>query len=120
MGLAINEIFSEDYILNGKNSQDFDASSFDQVTELIKSSEPDIVINTVAFLGIDPCEKSPEKALQLNALYPKLLAELSNKFGFLLIHFSTDAVFCDREEDSYVESDPAKPLNYSQQRSYTG
>jgi len=111
MGLALNEVLKEDYTVIGKNSKDFDAENFDEVRDMIENIKPDIVINTVAFLGIDPCEKDPMKALKLNALYPKLLAELSNKIGFLLVHFSTDAVFNNEKNDLYVESDTPKPLN---------
>lgn len=111
MGLALRHIFREDYLIFGKNSHDFDALNFEQVRTIIGESSPDIVINTVAFLGIDPCEKEPERAFRLNTLYPKYLAELSNERGFLLIHFSTDAVFNDRKVGYYSEKDCTNPLN---------
>lgn len=111
MGLALNEILKEDYTVIGRNSKDFDAANFDEVEKMVREVKPDILINAVAFLGIDPCEKDPIKALTLNTLYPKLLAELSKEMGFLLVHFSTDAVFNDDKEDLYVESDTPKPLN---------
>jgi dTDP-4-dehydrorhamnose reductase len=111
MGLALNEVLKDDYKVIGKRSSDFDAANFDQVKAMMKDMKPDIVVNTVAFLGIDPCEKEPIKALTLNTLYPKLLAELSKEMDFLLIHFSTDAVFNDAKNDLYVESDTPKPLN---------
>ncbi|HHT9159541.1 MAG TPA: SDR family oxidoreductase [Candidatus Brocadiaceae bacterium] len=111
LGIALSNVFCDDYSITGKNSKDFDAMNFEQVRNLIKESKPDIVMNTVAFLGIDPCEKEPEKAFRLNALYPKLLAELSNKQGFLLVHFSTDAVFNDTKGDFYTEEDCPQPLN---------
>lgn len=111
MGMALSEVFCGGYSVTGKNSKDFDATNFERVCNLIKESKPDIVINTVAFLGIDPCEKEPEKAFRLNTLYPKLLAELSKKQGFLLVHFSTDAVFNDTKGDFYTEEDSPQPLN---------
>ena len=111
MGLALRHVFKDDYLINGKNSQDFYALNFEQVRTIIGESSPDIVINTVAFLGIDPCEKEPERAFRLNTLYPKYLAELSNSNGFLLIHFSTDAVFNDEKGDFYTEKDCPHPLN---------
>jgi len=111
MGLALKEAFGDNYSLSGKNSRDFDAANFEQVRKLIEENNPDIVLNTVALLGIDPCEKEPEKAFRLNTLYPKFLAELSNDKGFLLAHFSTDAVFNDKKEDFCVEGDRPHPLN---------
>ncbi len=111
MGTALRETFSDCPDLVCRNSSDFDASDFDQVGTLIEEVQPDIVINTVAFLGIDPCEAEPEKAFRLNILYPRTLAELSRDKGFILIHFSTDAVFSDRESGFYTEADTPRPLN---------
>ena len=85
MGVAVEDVFKNSYSVFGKNTRDFDAQNFEQVRELIYNTLPDIVLNTVAFRGIDPCEKEPEKAFRLNTLYPKWLAELSQEKGFLLV-----------------------------------
>lgn len=111
MGVALRNVFEEEYSVIGKNTRDFDALDFEQVHNLIGGNSPDIVINTVAFMGIDPCEKDPEKAFKLNTIYPKFLAELSNEIGFLLLHFSTDSVFNDKKRDFYTEKDSPKPKN---------
>lgn len=111
MGTALREVFMPDYLIIGKHRKDFDALSFSQVRQLIEENKPDIVINTVAFIGIDSCEKEPEKAFRLNTLYPKFLAELSKEKKLLFIHFSTDAVFNDKKNDFYTESDTPCPLN---------
>lgn len=113
MGVALKNVFENDYLVICKNSRDFDAFDFNQVTNLVKETQADIVISTVAYVGIDRCEKEPEKALRLNTLYPKLLAELSNKMGFLLVHFSTDAVFADKtgKRGFYTEKACPRPLN---------
>lgn len=111
MGIALRDVFGGDFFVVGKNNSDFNALNFEQVRILIEENKPNIVINTVAFLGIDPCEKDPAKALGLNTLYPKLLAELSNEKIFLLIHFSTDAVFNNEKGDFYTEKDCPHPLN---------
>lgn len=111
MGIALSYVLADKFEVIGKNSRDFDATDFEAVRKLINDNPADIVINTVAFLGIDPCEKDPQKAFILNTLYPKLLAEISRKKDFLLIHFSTDAVFNDEKNDFYTESDQSYPLN---------
>ena len=111
MGIALKAVLEGAYDVVGKNSKDFDACNFSEVKNLIKNATPDIVINTVAFMGIDACEKDPPQALQLNALLPKFLAELSNEAGFLFIHFSTDAVFSGKDEKVYLETDCPHPVN---------
>ena len=111
MGTALREVFSVGYTVVGTSSVNFDASDFPQLPAIIDEHEPDIVINAIAFLGIDACECDPKKAFCLNTFYPKYLAELSNEKGFLLFHFSTDAVFNDDKQDFHLESDPVSPLN---------
>ena len=111
MGQAVCTVFGRDYPIVGKNSGDFNARNPEEVAAIVEAARPDITINAAAFLGIDPCEEAPEKAFTVNTLYPKLLAELSNRMNFLLIHFSTDAVFNDRPEGAYTESDCPKPVN---------
>ena len=47
----------------------------------------------------------------MNALFPKLLAELSVSLDFLLVHISSDAVFSGTGNDCYRESSAASPVN---------
>jgi len=111
MGLALGKVLGTDYEVIGKSSRDFDALDTGQVRLLIEANRPDIVINTVAFMGIDLVEREPEKAIKINALHPKMLAELSCQHGFVLVHFSTEAVFCDSSGEAYTEGDCPRPVN---------
>lgn len=111
MGTALTKVLEHDFNVIGKNSKDFDANDFQQVRFLIEQVNPNIVINTVAYLGIDPCEENPEKAIKLNTHLPKFLAQLSNKHDFIFVHFSTDAVFKDTTNDFYTEKDCPHPQN---------
>jgi dTDP-4-dehydrorhamnose reductase len=119
MGTACSMVFS-DWPITGKNHNHFDADNAQQVRRLIECEQPDIVINTIAFLGIDPCQQEPEKAFRLNTLLPKLLAELSIDRNFILVHFSTDAVFSDTNGDFLTESSVAHPLNIYGMTKYGG
>lgn len=111
LGSALCKALSSDYRIIGKNSSDFEAANFEQVTELIYESQPDIIINSVAFMGIDACELHPGKAQLINTLLPGHLAKLAAKLGITLVHFSTDAVFNDEKQDFYNENDAPSPLN---------
>lgn len=111
LGCALGKVLSPDYLIIAKNSRDFDAATFEQVTKLIDECCPDIIINTVAFLGIDACELEPERAQILNTLFPGFLARLSSERGITLVHFSTDAVFNDEKQDYFTENDTPSPLH---------
>jgi dTDP-4-dehydrorhamnose reductase len=111
LGLALGAALGERYTVVGRSSGDFDAFDGEQVRKLVEAERPDVVINAVAFQGIDAAEQEPGRAMQVNALHPKLLAELSRRDGFLLVHFSSDAVFGDSDGRAYVESDCPRPPN---------
>ena len=120
MGLALKEAFESDYTVSGKNSKDFDANDFEQVRNMIASNNYDIVMNTVAYRGIDICERDSGNALKLNTLFPKMLAELSNEVGFLLVHFSTGAVFDNSNGEFITEKTCPKPIHIYGMTKYGG
>jgi dTDP-4-dehydrorhamnose reductase len=111
MGRAITDVFAKEYVIVGKNSRDCDAGKPTCVEKIINTIRPDIVINAIAYMGIEACEKEPHRAFGINTLLPKLLAELSRAKGFLLVHFSTDVVFCDRKGGCYTEEDTPQPVH---------
>lgn len=111
MGTALSEVFSDGYDVVGKNSADFDAEDFEQVKDILRDEQPDIVMNAVVFGGIDACDRDPARALRINTLFPRLLARLSKEQEFILVHFSTDSVFSDTCDDALTEHDAAQPLN---------
>jgi len=120
LGRALHAVLSESCEVIGKNSRDFHAEDESQVRRLVADHPADIVINTVAFMGIDLCERQPDRAWRINALFPRILAELASRQGFILVHFSTDAVFNDEKQDYYLESDPARPVNLYGITKYAG
>lgn len=111
MGSAISRCFASDYEIVGLNRNQVDCENLEQVAAVVETERPDLVINAVAFLGIDACEAEPDRAILLNTLLPKRLAELSRDHGFVLGHLSSSAVFGDVFDRHCVESDPVRPIN---------
>lgn len=111
MGRALMDVFSQEHEVIGKNSEDFNAARFEQVSSIVDKYHPDIIVNTVAFQGVDACELEPEKAMQINTIFPSFLAKLASQKNCILVNFSTDAVFSDEKHDYCTEEDPASPLN---------
>jgi dTDP-4-dehydrorhamnose reductase len=116
IGSSLMNILSK-YNPIGKNSSDFDAIDFKQVKKILIKEKPNIVINCIAKMGFN--EKKPIEMYMINSLFPRLLAQLSNKMNFILIHFSTDAVLEDSKE--YItESIKPKPKNMYSITKYNG
>lgn len=57
---------------------------------IVETVSPQYVINCIGATSVEECERLPEKAMLLNAIFPYTIAKASNKFGFRFIQVSTD------------------------------
>lgn len=93
--------------------RDLDVENLDMLTAEVLRLQPDIVINAAAHNSVDACESSEVEFIRARAIngdVPACLARLSLRLNATLIHYSTNYVF-DGEKDSYLETDPAEPVN---------
>lgn len=68
MGKALNHALSKEYDVISVGSKDLNIRNEIEVREIIKINAPDVVINTAAFLGVDPCEQEPVYQYQYHYL----------------------------------------------------
>jgi len=87
---------------------------------IIKSKQPQIIINAAAYTAVDKAESEPELATAINATAPLILAEESQKLGAFLIHISTDYVFDGNGCRPYQETDATNPLSVYGKTKLTG
>ncbi len=78
--------------------------------EIIRSIQPEVIINATAYTAVDRAESEPELALAINGTAPGILSEAALASQAALIHFSTDYVFDGTKGSPYLESDPPNPL----------
>lgn len=95
---------------------DIDISAPDSIRNLMKLTNPSVVVNCAAYTNVDKAEADEESAYQINALGPKYLAEACNTIGAEMVHVSTDYVFSgepillkDGQPRPYVEEDICAP-----------
>lgn len=98
LGQALTELFSADtaYAVEAWDKQVLDITDAAAVEARLVAEQPHSVLNAVAYNAVDACEENDAeyaRALQLNRDVPGVLAQLSRKLDFLLVHFSTDYVF---------------------------
>jgi len=72
---------------------------------------PDYVVDTAALHDVDRCEDERERATEVNARAPGILAEAANGVGARYLFVSTDFVF-DGARGSYEEADSPGPVNH--------
>lgn len=83
----------------------------DQVVELIRLLQPEVIVNAAAHTAVDKAESEPDLARQINATTPGAIAEEAARTGALLVHYSTDYVFDGSGKHPRDEASPTGPLS---------
>lgn len=109
VGCALKKVLA-DYELICMNTQNFNAENINKLKKTISEHKPDIIINTIAYLGIDKCKNNIMKSILINSTFPALLASICHELNITLIHFSTASVFNNRA-GLFDEDDYPKPIN---------
>src|SRR3989454_10843502 len=79
------------------------------VSALVRSVQPNLVLNAAAMTDVDRCEADPDEAKDVNETAAGHLAFLSNEVGAAFVHISTDYVF-DGTGPATEDTEP-HPLN---------
>lgn len=84
----------------------------DEISKLIDSTRPDVIVNCIVQRQTDICEKNWDETKAINIEIVDKLSRVCNKKAIHLIHISTDYVF-DGKKSPYYPSDETNPLqNY--------
>lgn len=93
---------------------DIEISSMSSVKEAFSEYQPDIIINTAAYVRVDECETNQDKAVLVNALGAGNVAVIAQELEAKLIHISTDYIFGGESElrtTPYTEFDTPTPIS---------
>lgn len=88
---------------------DIDITDHDKAQKVLRSINPDIVINTAAYHKVDECEDRDIEAYKVNAHGAKNLALICKELDSKLAHISTDYVFDGEKDSPYTENDEPNP-----------
>lgn len=102
-----NKVLSTDkftyYNLDISNKQD--------LKNILKTENPDIIINCAAMTNVDLCEDNKDECYTINVDAVSELVSHCKYKKTKLIHLSTDFIF-DGEKGFYAEEDEPNPLNF--------
>jgi len=102
----------DDRLLNHKHIYNrLDVSKEEDCFDVLKSYNPDIIINTAAITDVDYCEENQGKCLNINAHSVSNFLSFCKKNNKKFIHLSTDFLF-DGKLGPYDEAVEHKPINY--------
>lgn len=83
----------------------------DALRSVIEETRPDIIVNAAGLTIVDAAQAEPERAMQVNAIAPGIIAECAKRIGALLVHYSTTFVFDGTQRTPYTETDAPHPIN---------
>ena len=88
-----------------------DITQKDNVEDLFKKVNPDVVVHTAAYTNVDGCEKDKDTAFSVNVQGTKNIAESVEEIGAKLVYVSTDYVF-NGDKGLYNEDDVTDPIDF--------
>lgn len=95
----------------GLSHQQLDICDSHSIEAALDAFRPDVVINCAAYNAVDKAEIDIERAMAVNAIGPKLLANACLHRNMKLVHISTDFVFDGAKVGAYTEQDAPEPLS---------
>lgn len=98
---------------------DVDADSFDTVTRVLESVQPEIVINCIGLIKQLPLAGDPLSSVTINGELPHRLSLICRMADARLIHISTDCVF-DGAKGHYTENDQSNATDLYGRSKYLG
>jgi len=102
--------YSRDPVASGVPIQ-FDVSDKNQVEEVFKKVDPEVVVHAAALTDVDKCELNRELAWKINVEGARNIAEAVKSSHAFLVYISTDYVF-NGQTGQYEETDRTDPSNY--------
>ncbi|HDZ75817.1 MAG TPA: NAD(P)-dependent oxidoreductase, partial [Desulfobacteraceae bacterium] len=113
LGGDCRRVLAPGHTVHAFGSGDLDITDEQQVENIVRRLQPDIVINCAAYTAVDACEDDRERCRLVNGTGPGLLAAATADTGCKLIHVSTDYVFDGKKPlpAAYREDDPVAPLS---------
>jgi dTDP-4-dehydrorhamnose reductase len=103
----------ESHDLTCLTDKDIDITNIESVLAAHHKYEPQVVINTAAYVRVDDCEDHVDLAYGVNALGARNVAVAAQEIGAAMVHLSTDYVFgADRGRSKpYTEFDNPGPIS---------
>src|SRR6266576_3745165 len=105
LGTALAREYREKFSVIGFDHAQLDLANADELREKLCTIDFDLLINAAAFTNVDLCETQRDQAFRINALAPRILAEIPRDKTAKLIHFSTDYVFDGGKSERDTQTD---------------
>ncbi|WP_239423229.1 dTDP-4-dehydrorhamnose reductase [Snodgrassella communis] len=111
VGSCLRDRLPENWELIASDSQTLNITDAHNVHNMVKTFEPDVIINAAGYTKVDAAETDIAKAFAVNATGTLNLAQAARAIGARLIHLSTEQVFDGHHHVILTENMAPNPLN---------
>jgi len=111
LGTDLVRTFDGSGQLTPLSTRDVDIRDAAATRSILEALRPTWVLNTAAYNLVDRAEEDGRGAFALNTEAVGWLADICQRIGARLVHFSTDYVFDGAKRTPYLETDPPRPLS---------
>lgn len=113
LGSDLVKVLRPSHDLTPLTRADVQVTSPESVEAMLRTHQPELVMNMAAFHKVDVCEDEVEPTFAVNAYGVRTLALACRAHKAVLLHMSTDYVFGGDKTRStpYVETDTPAPIN---------
>ncbi|WP_426595908.1 dTDP-4-dehydrorhamnose reductase [Pectobacterium brasiliense] len=111
LGRSFQDRLPAEWEILATDSNELDITDLERVAEIVKSFQPDAIVNAAAYTAVDKAESEPEIAESINVHGPQNLAIVATKYNVRLVHVSTDYVFDGSATEPYSEDSATNPLS---------
>ncbi|MEW6745593.1 MAG: dTDP-4-dehydrorhamnose reductase [Planctomycetota bacterium] len=111
LGRQLLEWAPADVEILGFDLPEDDITDLAKVVAAVRAFAPDQVLHAAAYTDVDGCELDPARALRVNGLGTRNVAQAASECGSELLYVSTDYVFDGEAERPYEEYDAVRPLS---------
>lgn len=111
LAYALRQVFSFEQVY-ALGHKECDITDWIQVRKYLDRIQPEIVINCAAYTNVDLAQSNSHSCELVNTIAVKDLAGLCQNHKCKLLHFSTEMVFGQEDQEGYAENrEPRTPLN---------
>lgn len=120
LGTCLKERFPEEWEIIACDSQTLDITDTQNVFNMVKKFDLDVIINAAAYTKVDAAETNIDQAFAVNATGTLNLAIAARAIGARFIHVSTEQVFDGKVRMPLNENMAPNPLNVYGQSKLAG
>lgn len=111
VGRSLRQHKPDNWEMIAADSNTLNITDADAIANMIRSFEPDVIINAAGFTDLNTAENQADLVFATNAIGVRNLAEAAAQANIRFIHISSDYVFDGKQSTPYSERDVPNPLS---------